>query len=90
MNSKILFSSILLLTILSAQIPKAYIDMNPSWLKYESKGVSSKFKPIGFKCTAGYLLKDFSFASVAIESSAMLGVNNDKYYAYRFWKFIGK
>lgn len=78
MNSKILFSSILLLTILSAQTPKAYIDMNPSWIKYESKGVSSKFKPIGLKLTAGYLLKKFSFASVAIEGSAMFGVNNDK------------
>jgi hypothetical protein len=61
-----------------AQNPKVYVDMSPVWMTYESKGVSSDFQPTGFKWTAGYEVKDFSFASVALEGSAILGVNNDK------------
>ena len=46
-------------------------------MNYESKGINSKFKPIGFKWAAGYVVKVFSFASIAVEYSALLGVDND-------------
>jgi len=61
-----------------AQESKVYIDMSPIWMKYESSGVSSDFKPTGFKWTAGYKVKDFSFVTLAVEGSAILGVNSDK------------
>ncbi len=77
MSSKILLSSILLSTLLLAETPKAYIDMNHVWLNYSNNGTTTDFKPTGFKWTGGYVLKDFDFASVAIEGSLMLGVNND-------------
>ena len=68
---------ILLSSSLLANEPKVYIDMSPTWMNYESKGINSKFKPTGFKWTAGYVLKDFSFTSVALEGSLLLGVDND-------------
>ncbi len=52
--------------------------MSPIWMKYESSGVSSDFKPTGFKWTAGYEVKDFPFVALAVEGSAILGVNSDK------------
>ena len=45
---------------------------------YESEGMSSDFKPTGFKWTAGYVVKEFCYASMALEGSAILGVNSDK------------
>lgn len=61
-----------------AQSPKVYLDMSPIWSNYESKGIASDFKSTAFKWTAGYVVKEFSYASVALEGSAILGVNNDK------------
>lgn len=73
MNSKILLSSILLSSVLFAETPKAYIDMNHVLLNYSDNGITSDFKPTGFKWTGGYILKDFNFVSFAIEGSLMLG-----------------
>jgi len=75
---KTLTLGILLSGTLLANEPKVYVDMSPVWMNYESKGISSDFKPTGFKWSTGYVLKDFSFASVALEGSALLGVNHDK------------
>ncbi len=58
--------------------PNVYVDMSPTFMKYDSKGVSSSFKPTGFKWTSGYEVKDFSFVALAVEGSAILGVNSDK------------
>jgi len=76
--NKLLISMIIASSTVIAQNPKLYVDMSPTWMKYESSGVNSDFKPTGFKWTAGYEVKDFSFASVALEGSVMLGVNSDK------------
>ena len=76
--NKLLVSIWMLTGIVVAENPKIYLDMSPIWFNYESKGVSSDFNPNGFKWTMGYELKDFSFASVAIEGSALLGIENDK------------
>lgn len=75
---KSLLLSLCFTSFIIADESKTYIDMSPVWMNYESKGISSDFKPTGFKWTAGYVLKDFSFASVAVEGSALLGVNHDK------------
>jgi len=74
--NKLLISIILFTTIIVAQNQKVYIDIDSAWLSYKSKGVSSNFRPMGVKWTAGYKLKDFYFASVAIEGSALIGVEN--------------
>ncbi|CAA6799321.1 MAG: Unknown protein [uncultured Sulfurovum sp.] len=65
-------------SVILAQSPKVYLNMSPIWSSYESKGITSEFKPTGFKWTAGYVVKEFSYASLALEGSAILGVNNDK------------
>jgi len=75
--NKSLIGLFMLTGAIVAQNPKVYVDMSPVWMTYESEGVSSDFKPTGFKWTAGYMVKEFSFASVALEGSALLGVNND-------------
>jgi len=75
---KSLLLSLCFTSFIIADESKTYIDMSPIWMNYESKGISSDFNPIGFKWTAGYVLKDFSFASMALEGSALLGVNHDK------------
>ena len=76
--NKMLASMLIFSSAIVAQSPKVYVDMSPVWLNYESKGISSEFKPTGFKWTAGYVVKDLSFVSLALEGSAMLGVNNDR------------
>ena len=75
--NKVLASMLIFSSAIVAQSPKVYVDMSPVWLNYESKGISSEFKPTAFKWTAGYVVKDLSFVSLALEGSAMLGVNND-------------
>jgi len=75
---KILCLLLGLSSVMVAQSPKAYIDISPMWMSYESNGISSDFNPTGFKWTGGYRLKDFSFVSFAIEGSAILGGNSDK------------
>ena len=74
---RILFLSALVSGLLVAEAPKTYIDMGSVLLNYSNNGTSTDFKPTGFKWTMGYLLNDFTYASVAVEGSAMLGVNND-------------
>ncbi len=77
MNSKILLSSILLSSFLFAETPKAYIDMNYVWANYSNNGTTTDFKPTGVKWTGGYVVKTYPYLSVAVEGSAMLGVNSD-------------
>ena len=75
---KVILLSLCLSSFIIANEPnKAYIDMNHVWLNYSNNGTTTDFKPTGFKWTGGYVFKDFDFASVAIEGSLMLGVNND-------------
>jgi len=51
---KILCLSLCLSSIIVAQSPKAYFDMSPMWMSYESNGISNEFNPTGFKWTGGY------------------------------------
>lgn len=69
--STILGSTLLLAT------PNTYVNMSNSWLNHSDNGTVDEFKPTGFKWTVGYVLKEFDHFNLAIESSAMLGVNND-------------
>ena len=75
--NKLLVSMLIFSSAIVAQSPKIYVDMSPVWMNYESKGINSEFKPTGFKWTTGYVAKEFSFASIAVEGSALLGVDND-------------
>ena len=75
--NKLLLNILLLSSVAFAQDSKFYVDMNPSSMSFESKGISSNFKPTGFKWTAGYIVKDFDFVSFGVEGSLLLGVNND-------------
>jgi len=75
--NKILITTLLLGSTLLADNSNVYVEMSPTWIKYEAKDVNYNFKPTGFKWTAGYEVKDFTLASVAIEGSAMIGVEND-------------
>lgn len=77
MMHKLLVTMLMFSTAVLAENPKVYLDMSPIWSNYESKGISSEFKPTGFKWTAGYVVKEFSWLSVAVESSVILGVNTD-------------
>lgn len=70
--STLLSSTLLLAT------PNSYVNMSNSWLSHSDNGTVSDFNPTGFKWTAGYVLKEFDHFNLAIEGSAMLGVNNDK------------
>ena len=74
---KILVLSALVSGLLLAETPKTYIDMSSVLLNYSNNGTTTDFKPTGFKWTVGYVVSDFTYASVALEGSAMLGVNND-------------
>jgi len=74
---KILFLSALVSGLLLAETPKTYIDMSSVLFNYSNNGTTTDFKPTGFKWMAGYVVHDFTYASVAVEGSAMLGVNND-------------
>lgn len=75
---KILFLSALVSGLLLAETPKTYIDMSSVLLNYSNNGTTTDFKPTGFKWTMGYVVSDFTYASVALEGSAMLGVDNDR------------
>ena len=76
--NKMLVSMLMLTGVIVAQNPKVYVDMSQSWMKYDSNGIDDDFKPKASKWTVGYELKDFSFLSVALEGSAMLGFASDK------------
>ena len=76
--NKLLVSMLIFSSAIEAQSPKIYVDISPVLMNYESQGISSEFKPIGFKWTTGYVVKEFSFASIAVDGSAMWGVKHNK------------
>jgi len=76
MKKAILLSITVSSTLLWAT-PKTYMNMSYSWLTHSDNGTVSDFRPTGFKWTAGYIVKEFDTFNLAIEGSAMLGVNSE-------------
>ena len=74
---KIILISLVLSSALLATEPKVYVNMSQSLLTHSDNGTVSDFELTGFKWTAGYVVQEFGSVEIALEGSAMLGVNND-------------
>jgi len=76
--NQIVLISVAVSSLLSAETKKTYINMSHSWLTHSENGTVSDFNPTGFKWTIGQELINFKGINIAVESTVMLGVNNDK------------
>ena len=65
-------------SLLLAQSNDNYINMSHSWLIHSDNGTVSDFNPRGVKWTIGKTLTTFKGIALALEGTAMLGVNYDK------------
>jgi len=75
---KITLISLATSSLLLAQSNENYINMSHSWLTHSDNGTVSDFNPTGFKWTIGKNLTTFKGIELAVEGTAMLGVNHDK------------
>ena len=65
-------------SLLLAQSNENYINMSHSWLTHSENGTVSDFNPKGLKGRIGKNLTTFKGIELAVEGTAMLGVNHDK------------
>jgi len=75
---KIVLISLAVSSLLLAETKDTYLNMSYSWLSHSDNGTVSDFNPTGFKWTMGRELTSFNGIDIAVEATAMLGVNNDK------------
>ena len=76
--NQIVLISVAVSSLLSAETKESYINMSHSWLTHSENGTVSDFNPTGFKWTIGQELTNFKGINIAVETTAMLGINNDK------------
>ena len=69
---KKIFILVLILTSLFSDTSKKYIDFEYALLNYSNSSTNKDFQLNGYKLTAGYMLFDFPYLDIGVESSIMV------------------
>jgi hypothetical protein len=72
MIKKILFLVIFISTLSFGDMARKYIDFEYALLNYSNSSTNKDFQLNGYKLTAGYMLFDFSYLDIGVESSIMV------------------
>jgi len=75
---KKVLTSLLILNATLLATPPTYVNMSYSQLTHSNNGTVSDFDPTAFKWTIGQVIKEYNTFNLALEGTAMLGVQHEK------------